>query len=368
MENNVYKAMRPLTFVCAVWGFSAVTFEPTKLQILLNLYSWILTAASVLLATVCFVGTTNSLHLSCPSAIDFLSNVIRIAALVKYRIKFISCHDIQKDILDHLNYADKYLESLGLNVQHIKNRVACLILILIRMSIVVAFMYLNIYGVLIDGSFGTQNDVGSIHTMHCDVLCLCLHLHGIVFWFSSEVLYIHFVYITYIILQRLSLVRCALVKLDDVNDRNIAWNDNVLISTISGLRRENMFNQVENYYNKVRTVSTFVLESFHKTKGFYSSYVGFYVFLMTAMYTLVFIVDVIVRGNVVYMSVSLLSFVTALLPVYVCARISTEVRNIHSLVHGLYYKHNMKHLQMDIRRWMVDLRLEDCLLYTSRCV
>ena len=75
---------------------------------------------------------------------------MRIASLVVYRIKFILRHDIQKDILDNIIYADKRLESLGLSVQHTKNSAVCLILIAIRMSIFVAMMCLYVYGVLIE--------------------------------------------------------------------------------------------------------------------------------------------------------------------------------------------------------------------------
>lgn len=134
-----------MLWLCVVCGYSIRFYRQSKLQTLLNIYSFVVTSLSVLLWTaMLFVKLLDSEY----NFIDFVALIVYVSAAITstyYRVKFHFCQQLICDIYGNLMRVDQSLETLRVKLPRTHNSIECSLFIIVYLFLTVLYNYEKFY-------------------------------------------------------------------------------------------------------------------------------------------------------------------------------------------------------------------------------
>lgn len=358
---NVYSSLAPLNVLCAVFGYSVCSFRLTEMKKVLHAYCWVSSILCFVLllfylsVKVCFLQKKFTyLH-----AGDIVCMVMGLSVMSRYQFKFIACKNTNRNILDNINHFDRCLESIGIKVPHAGNLIICIMSITVIGCANMSFIFMDIFTVISGTTLDSGSETVVISGLDKQIEGVCFIILIIFAGYGFPILYMNFYSVIFIIQQRVSLFRKALLKFDELSDRNVAWSDRVSISVVGGVERDNFLTETKYFYKQINTMHYCLFDAFKTAGDFYTTLIFMWACILILSYSEVFIADAIAKKYLPAVSFLLLIILHDISFICFCSRITSELRNINSTVIAFYYKTTLTNLRADIKNWIYRCGHED---------
>lgn len=358
MLDNVHASIMPLTVLCGAFGFYTTDFKQTTTRTIFTVYYYMLTLmCPITYATWTAVTVLNHVRLNDYFVVVMFSlmDIVSVVMLTFYRVKCMTDGKVINDILDNVCCADRCLRRLGITVPHKRNLVLCV-------TSAIAFLFI---GTVIDcliiekaRSFGANNAVVSSLAVKF-VMSYC-----------ALVFFGQFVFVLYIVKQRIGLVRRAVETYSYASKRKLAWrydnsNREVLVGIISRKWWSNLSRDQKQFNCKdLKLLYNCISEAFHKATKFYTRFyqLNFLFFVFSISLNLHFSL----QSNRTSWSTILYTAFSGLLQaiaVVLCIRIKHDFDCYQTLIARLYYLQRARVLSPVIaivdKTWLYQLAHSD---------
>lgn len=120
--------MSAASVCCIVFEFSTVQFSNKTIQKLSNVYCSSLTVMIFVFSTISMVLNVCNSTTIYVRLMYLLLDMVSIVIVTYYRVKFVVDKLTVNNIVNNLNHAAKFLDSLGVKVQNAKDKVVCRLL------------------------------------------------------------------------------------------------------------------------------------------------------------------------------------------------------------------------------------------------
>ena len=188
--------MLPISICCLVFGFCTIRYKQTVLNTAARAYCWAVTSFYIILCSVSFVfKLLRNAEFDLTESLYLFIDVVRALVISYYRLKFLIGRNLVSDILESINNVDKCLASVGIEVPHTRNLIACTLYTLTNISFHSALWYFLLVKTDILKTYNVVNEFLSIYTT-----VVYFITYYLVFLFVM-----HFVFIVHII-ENLSLI------------------------------------------------------------------------------------------------------------------------------------------------------------------
>lgn len=340
--------MSPISLFCILCGFSTFHFEQAMLRKIINLYCWICVVVCTIVSVNCVLVKLYIVQFRYSSVIDVFSNILCDVVLVMYQVKYLLHKDINMSILDNIYFVDDSLESINVTVPHIRNLIVASTCVALNIISFITFVSTDLLSTMIKRLFGAESEIRTLY----EIDLYCNYIVTILFYsVMSFFLYMQLLYIIYVLWQRMGLVYIALVKLDKLSKREVAWTDNVIVSIMNNQER---IAEIHYYYTKIYNSYCCLYEAYQSTREFYTSFICINIYFTIASYSLVVIVCVIFKTDLICSFGLLYGLVKLILPALASSCLGKKIDRITGLFNRLRYRKQLKSLKGDMNKWQSD--------------
>lgn len=270
----------------------------------------------------------------------FCMNLLLSTTVIYYQITFYVRQENIYNTIGNIVYVDQSLESLGVPVPHTRNKVECITLVTVMMTLLlVAICKLHYY-------FESISYVGDLSVIY--KMVFFANITG-----PNCVLYMYYYYIINVIRQRVRLTRRAAEKFDRFSDTSVAWSDRVIVPVIFQPRRENVSTELNDRYKIIVSVYRCMYDVFWAIKQLYTIYFRVYICLLCFVYSMKIFYSAVVH-HWDYGSFSYINMAVDVLLVIICGSVTSEFQRLGTLINSLYYKREIKSLRHITRRMVYE--------------
>lgn len=342
----------PLTILSIVLDFPLAPYHEPKSHRLFRLYRCLI---NVFFCPVIIFNILVALSL-----IDFsymgvmipIEILLSIFMLLYYRIKYIYYGD--GNIIGSIDCLDKKLETLNVSIPHGRNKIISFAYIAVNFLVFGVRFYQNFDHFMLLNVKKMNGVIDLAGNICFCVFAAAINIYGIAF-------NIRLVTLLYFLRQRLGLIEKYLLN---YNRRNIAWSDHGFVPVLRTLNWNRRFREDVYYIETILSLYCCSYNIFENIRKFYSCFFKLHILTLSIWYPVLFIINIIENGDVVYKIVTVLCVLLEQMYVLVCTSIANELRRIHSMTHRLYYKLRSDHLQEKVKnclneREYIDIKF-DC--------
>ena len=129
-------------------------------------------------------------------------DAVRATVMSYYRLKYLIGRNVVTDILDNINYVDKCLESVGIQVAHTRNLIVCVLYTVVNILALIVLLYWSLVRTDMLKTFQLVKETISCYSIVVDSFSYYLML----------LFLMHFVFLVYTIGGRMRLVHHAIAK------------------------------------------------------------------------------------------------------------------------------------------------------------
>ena len=254
--------------------------------------------------------------------------------VIYYKIKFFTCLETNRNIIDNVPYVDQVLESLQISVPHLYNNIEYSLYLIVE-SVFLLLCYYRSY-------------IARLSSILADSINLSTIIY---FWsvdFSNIVLFLYCYLMTKALRQRLQLTSQAFGRCDKQNYRNNAWSDRETVAVVYQPRHVNIVEDVTHTYKLLGSAYRTIYESLEALNRLYSIFYrcqvcGLILWLSTE------IISTTVHKNIqqrVFPVAIWFSFYVVFL--YVHGSVTRDLKYVKSILSGYYYKTLFKKARNEI--------------------
>lgn len=336
MERNIFISSLPLTVLCVACGYLILIPPKSKLQTFLNVYSPAVTTLSSVLWITLLFRTIYSTVYSFVSVIELCLIAMSSGVLIYYLVKFYVCQDMNCNILGNINYADRMLETICINVPHTQNRIE---------GVLFAVGYFTLC------AFHTCKKLYSAisERQAFDFIRVLEIVSSVSLEFYIAILFAHCYYVINIVRQRVKLTRHVFETFSKLFDRNFAWNETLTISSIARPATGNCLTQMNDNFKTIVSVYRSIYESFQTSRQLYSMFFTLFIFGLTMFHSKEIINYTAEKNNEFLLYISAAFLVADMIPLCICESIASELNKLGGLLTSFYYEKYMKSLKDTVR-------------------
>lgn len=193
-------------------------------------YCYKITITFLLVALVFLVQKLLQMDCTFSGVIYTMMHVVRLAMLTYYRIKCITEQKAIGDIFQNIDYADRSLaRDAGVKVPHKTNQIVCTLCSLSFILTSIAVLYFFTHA----ENWDKISQVLAEKYSEFSVYEKCLA------FLSSMLVSMQFIFLLYVINQRLELLAGAILKaLEQFDGRKTAWDNRAVCVSVSGTLEE----------------------------------------------------------------------------------------------------------------------------------
>lgn len=346
MDKSIKMTMLPLAICSTISGFYTLEVMTPKLRYIVIAYCCLLTALFITHFVLFAVIMLPSTQYSFGGVMQGLAQLVRLAMLTYYCVEFIVQAGDTSNILEYIDCADDCLEAVGIEAPHARERVqsTSFTVIVIFVSIVRSvFLILAWKRLLVKKTF---NKIISTYYVAVDVIIT--HSTGMTLG--------HFVFLLYIIKQRISRFRSAVEKIEVIFARQIAWSDNVVVIKLDTQSEDISPIRKENYIAKIHKINNCMSETIQHITRFYRIYFLLYVFyyILISSFLLFLTIERKAHSQLFYF----IGWNTLLVigPVALCVSIRCEFHTLQSLLNKFYTSNKFKRFGtrlINVKKWSI---------------
>lgn len=342
MYNSIQKRMLPLSICTTFFGFYTIDVKNKKFKHIVTCHGWLLIG---LFITYFILYTMMKLIISpfnMDLVVSILAELVRATMLAYYSVKFIVQSDVIDDVMECINYADKRLKRIGVNVPHAKEQTLCAsYTVLITLYYVIRSVF-AIYIWLRPRSFATLREM----------LSLIYGPAKVATYFASGMLTTHSVFLLYTVKKRMTRFRRAVGRIEEFFAREIAWDSVVTVSVVVDTpREENFTTQKEKYFVEVQKLNNCMFETLQGVRKFYEHYFLFQVLFYILKKSILLLLCAVERMPLYSMCFVGWNTLLMVVSVILSVNIQYEFQAVQILVKKFYWSKKLKHV--DPRRTTV---------------
>lgn len=335
METNMYRSMLPLSICCLVLGFSTIRFKPTLANITVKAYCWLVT----IFGFICWSASLiwNLLYNEKFNFIGIqymIVDIFRITSVTYYRIMYMKNPNILDELLENMSYLDECLQSASIKVHHTMDVIFCALFIVVNLAIHIAFSYFVLL------------DINSKFNSVQNVIYVYSSVEKTLTYYSMLLLLMHFLYLVYVVKERLRLVHFAVEKYEETDGRRSAWTGVTTFSIAGGLRvlviKRHEYLELLNILQNCMADVLFMMKNFYK-------YFFYTCVIFSVISTSFTIVHLATQIHTVYFFILFDHVLQCIvIPLYLCVSIANDFHKIHSVLYYLNITNDREALNAEL--------------------
>ena len=353
MDYRANIALLPASIFCTVFGFSALEFrDRDTFNNVINAYCILVAALHLTFCTVSTVVKVIQTPATFANVLFVIMDAASVATLTYYRAKLLAAKDVAKDVFAKIDVINERYRSLGVaTVYNTKEQLHCYG----YMCVVVCIRLVQLYTFFDGEKFKSLRQDLSSEFQSVPGVAVKLTLS-----FSVNVLHIYVVSIIYIIKQRVLPFQAAVLSFSSVESRNQVWT----------VRRKINASDRRKYIKLCRVVYDLIFSVYSDVKYCYKHYMCFAFLLIVTTTTFDVLMNTSVRNPFVFMTTLVDIAVYFVLPVWLVGSITSRLRNIHAMVHNVYYENpfNQGETLPPVQEWILQCAHDetdfDCAYFT----
>lgn len=340
MAEGINRTLTPLSVCCVVFGFCASPGNAAQ-----TFYCGLLALLTFVLWSVVWVVKMANMKYTFLTVAYLLQDVVLITMVTCYRVKYVTCGAVVRDVLDNIGCADRSLGRIGVVVPHGRNRAACVVYSVA--VVVVGVIAVSAYLVA-----ACQPDQGWMRLVHENAWLFNVAAKAFTLY-SAIMLLTMFTFLLYSVKQRLGFVRRAVQT--DVDGKNIAWGDCAFVSTAFNFRWANLIRQ--NYHKELEAAFVRTYNAYRSLKKFFTVFLclHFLMFIFSITFALYF--SSLLHGDLRFHLVHTVSIVTQFVPIFICVLITYDIDRIQSEINGLHLKNGTRlsrPVNANVKKWFYE--------------
>ena len=323
--------MLPLSICCLVFGFSTIRFRNSTVNKTVKAYCCLVTIFGLTCWSVKFIQKLlDYRNLKFAGCVYLFMDTVRITMQTYYRVKCAKNQNILSDILENINYVDKRLAREGIRAQHTRNFIVCILYPVISILLNMLLPRTTIARVNISKALASIHETTNAYNTAVRAFT----------YYSALFFLMQFVFLMYIIVERMKLVRYAFVNFKENESRKLAWNIETSCFIIAGNFRRLMIEekqQQQRYLNQIKTLLYPMCDVFNIANGWYKHFFYCCIFYLVFSTSLAILFTTIAPGAG-HMIRNLDHFIQhVFIPLCLVTHVSNEFQRIKKIVHNLYY-------------------------------
>lgn len=275
--------------------------------------------------------------------LDIFVLVLCASILILYQVKYLLQKDINRSIVETMDYVDECFKSLNISVPHVQNLIIVIVYTALNVTGFIAFVSTDLLSMVIKRLFDTDDEMTLAYEMNLLSTIIVSTLFSLMYF----LLYMQSMFSVCAIWQRMKLLYVALAKFDSLSDARVAWGD----SSVIVMTNEERITEIYYYYKKLQSIYCGLCEVYHRTREFYASFICLNIYLSIVSYTLEIIVDAMFHGRVICRFGSLYGLAKIVFPVFAISCLRKEIERINTLLIGLAHKKQLRCVQSDVSKW-----------------
>lgn len=340
MELSVHSTLLPVSVFCTVFGFSTFQFKNKTMRTLKFNYCFIIIVFTFTSTTVSLVTKVSNMEINYVSVTFLVSDSVTILILTYYRVKFNMSRNFTKNILNHLQYVDDCLNSIGVKVNHMKDCVTFWMYFNLTLTIRLTLTYILLLNV---AQSSAQGEVSS------QFKSIPIATEKVLLYFSVIALETYFVVTLYILKQRLMIFREAFLRFSYL--RNVAWSDahNDICRRLNVAEKHQIFNTLYLIYASL-------LETYYHIKELYKYLICLELLILTIFPSIHIafnsMFNYMLDVKLVYILHVIFTFGIQTLPFLLVILVTFEIRNIKGAILNVYYQNSFNQNKTKINNWL----------------
>lgn len=327
MDDGIRITMIPLSICCILLGYDVSNVKNTKAKNVISWYCCVITTVSFLIWTVLIVDKLSNVTSTFPSVLYLLLDITLITVTTSYRLKCFTSKTSISDIIDYIRCADEYLASVQVDVPHKEN-----LFVSTAFTVLIVF-----YDAIMTFSLFKPLSIKATQQW-CRLAAVSQPLAFILFritTFYSGVIYLsQFCFLLYTVKQRLSIVRGALNRIQDVDEQYTESSNHVFVLDLRSRGQEERQKYCNNLEAAFRCTYTayIVIQNFYT--DFFCLHVLAYVFsTVIGLYSFITVKDILS-----YLPLYLYYIFLNVTPVSICVSINFEFKKMLTLINKFYWQ------------------------------
>lgn len=319
--------MGPLTICCSLLGFYTSDVRGKFVKRIVVIYCWLITVLFLTSRAVLLLIQLSTMRYSFIHVTYELAQILHVAMLTYYRIKFIARKNVISDIYRNIDCASVSIESVGVKVAHKREKLECAIYTALIIAVHLMHLLFIIPNEKRNHSFDILNTVysNSYHLVKC------------LLSYSRRILLAQIVFMLYVIKNRLALFENAILKSENCFERNIAWASAVSIAVVHSPSGTTPFTETEHYCKEFHKISKCIDDAFWKIKTFYAHFLCLHVLLSILGTSVTLYFSVITKDCQYFVHFTLWNTLLYIMPVAVCMNIQCKFEIIQNLMNKLHW-------------------------------
>lgn len=325
MENSIHTTVRPLAICCSLLGFYTGGVRGKTCEWFVVIYCWLVTVLFLTNRAVLTLMRIPTMPYSFVHVTYELAQIVHIAMLTYYRIKFMTRKNVFSDIYRNIDCANVSIERVGVKVAYKREKLECVMYV----ALIIAVHSMHLLSIILNGnhSFDILNTVYSNR----------YHLVKFLLSFSRRILLAHVVFILHVIKKRLSLFEKAILKNESCFERKIVWATEISIKTVHYPFATTSFTETEHYCKEFHKISKYIDDAFSKIKKFYALFLCFHVLLAILGTSVTLYFSVITKDCRYFIHFTGWNALLCIMPAAVCMDIQYKFEIIQNLMNKLYW-------------------------------
>lgn len=338
MAPNAHNTILSASVCAIVFGFFTAESSNKIIRKLINAYCISVTVVQPLFLIVFSAISVLNDQLRYLGSVYLILDAVTIVTLTHYRLGFVAGRNIAKSVLDSLSYVGQCLTSLGVEVQHRRERLTCAAYVILAGSLHASNAGIILY------NMRTFTNLQNLN-IHYSLSFYSL-LSKLSHYFSDAVFESYVIVILYVMKRRLTLYHKAISSFLKLRRRRTtAWPDH---GTVSSLQAACVRSQ---QLSHVYTVYNCIIESYHNVKKFYHNFFVFELLSTIFMASLYFLSAL----NQCDMFLFVVSIVTMLVikTIFLCLAVSIdyEFQRTQGIINEAYYENGLQQSTKTFKRW-----------------
>lgn len=350
MENSFQKTMLLQSVCCLVLGFFPPEMRESKFKNAMSGYCGLVTVLFATCWTVFTAIKLTRMQYNFVGVLFLAEDMVRITMITYYRVKHAVGENLISEVYKNIDYADKCLERVGIQVSHTRELRECTVHLVGNTLMFVLFVFI------------ATTRVEVMYEIISEMYCVLNVLVKFAIIYSILVSLSQFTYLLYVMKKRLSLLCDAIQKSDSrLERRRAAWCDNLALTVVEIPRRKRSLNETLSYWNEIRNIETCLRDAYLLIKNFYNAFKVFVVLIYLLGTSFVLLQCTLQRDSLHFVFILISFTLLQATPVVLCEYIAGEFQTIQDLMDDVYWSGKFNIFKSNVRWHKKHKRLFRCI-------
>ena len=337
MQTEIYRLVLPVSICLACLGFSTIRFRCNRLNNYINLYCWVITTTFVLCGMTLFTIRLRSIEFTFINAVSFVSDVVTLAAMTYYRVKFLTKKDAFISPLENISYVEGYLPVVRVKVPYRREQIACA---LYSCATISGYLFLN--WKYVKSSLSVLQSTKTLDLKFLFGNMLNVTLYSAVMFHTVQ-----FNIIMNIIRRRFQLLKVTVERHVKLNKIKLAWVDtsernDPFTSDVTGLLAANIVPNRNVYFlSKLIELYAVNYTAYCQCKQFYNCYMSSSFPLNVFLYTVFLYFTIIYKNSSAFFGGFVFLVVVDIIRISTCMRVRNTIQSSNAFMHSMLFNEKL---------------------------